>query len=56
MDSETADDFVGVISNEEVVAAGTFDFFDGKCERVGGLEIVHSGVEVFAGAVSFFDG
>lgn len=55
MDSEAADDFVGVISNEEVVAAGTFDFFDGKREGVGGLEIVDGGVEVFAGAVGFFD-
>lgn len=55
MDGKAADDFVGVISNEEVVAAGTFDFFDGKCEGVGSLEIMHSGVEVFAGAVGFFD-
>ena len=51
---ESGEGFV-VVEDEEIVAIGTLNFFDGEFERVGSMEIIDGAVKVFFGAVGFFD-
>lgn len=55
MDREEAGEFVGIVEDDEEVAAGAFDFGDGVLEGIASVEIVDGGVEIFAGAVGLFD-
>lgn len=51
---ETGQGFI-LIEDEKVIAIGAFDFFDGKFERIGSMKVVNGAIEVFFGAVGFFD-
>lgn len=55
MGGKEAGEGVSLVEDEEIVAVGTGDFGDGVREGVFGVEIVKIAIEVFVGAVGFFD-
>ena len=55
MSGKEAGEGVGLVEDEEIVAVGAGDFGDGVGERIISVEIVKIAVEVFVGAVGFFD-
>ena len=55
MSGEEAGEGIGLVENEEIVAVGAGDLGDSVGERVVSVKIVEVAIEVFVGAVGFFD-